>query len=80
MPSTYVSRITQHDYCTASQTIVNQTSKPLNCNPLPRLDKELPNHDRDTRSETHPQDDQRLHYQIYELTTPMQPGESRAMQ
>ena len=57
------------------QTIVNQTSKPLT-----EIHFSLAN-DYQTTIEIPgaklSQDDQRLHYQIYTLTTPMQPGESR---
>ena len=57
------------------QTIVNQTSKPLT-----EIHFTLAN-DYQTTIEIPgaklSQDDQRLHYQIYALTTPMQPGESR---
>ncbi len=60
------------------QTIVNQTSKPLTEIHF-TLDK-----DYETTIEIPgaklSQDDQRLHYQIYALTTPMQPGESRLLQ
>jgi ABC-2 type transport system permease protein len=60
------------------QTIVNQTSKPLTEIHF-TLDKdyqttiEIP-------SAKLAQDDERLHYQVYALTTPMQPGEARMMQ
>ena len=59
------------------QTIVNQTSKPLTEIHF-TLDKDYKTTIEMPGAKLS-QDDQRLLYQIYALTTPMQPGESRVM-
>jgi ABC-2 type transport system permease protein len=60
------------------QTIVNQMPKPLT-----EVHFTLSNDYQTTIEKPGArlsQDDKRLHYQVYALTTPMQPGESRVMQ
>ena len=77
MRSTYIPE-SRNMTMRGQQTIVNQTSKPLT-----EMHFTLAN-DYETTIDIPgaklSQDDQRLRYQIYALTTPMQPGESRVMQ